>query len=224
MSSAMTSADFADLWHTVMVDQGSEPTFDMDDRASKRTRFDSYGSESLAGEWSEPLARVQDADSDSYSGFDPPMPSYDDFSNFNYTTSDYLLPTSFNASPASSVSFGQPSTSAPSPMSEAAFQSALVQSPALPSPVFSAPQPLVPTSIQRSPLHALLTRMVAIDPARAPAYQSAYAVLADNLVGPDVVVELGCLGLERLGLKAGVAARILMEVKREALEEAGKEL
>ena len=152
------------------------------------------------------------------------MPSYDDFSNLNYTTSDYLLPTSFNASPASSVSFGQPSTSAPSPMSEAAFQSALVHSPTLPSPVFSVPQPLVPTSIQRSPLHALLTRMVVIDPARAPAYQSAYAVLADNLVGPDVVVELGCLGLERLGLKAGVAARILMEVKRDALEEAGKEL
>lgn len=156
-----------------------------------------------------------------------PSPSYGQ-SNIQpntYPTPDYFYNQSFTPSAAP---FHHPSTSSP-PTSEAAFGHCPPGHPLPPSTSSSRQNSVAASSTHTrtssgssstSPLHALLQRMTAIDAARASAYMGAYRTLADALVGPDVILELGCAGLERLGLKAGVAARILMEVRKEAEAEA----
>jgi hypothetical protein len=127
--------------------------------------------------------------------------------------------------PAHSVPFPQTSaTVASCRVLEVGAPGSITNDPTAQPRAHAEPPLLTTSSMEPSPLSTLLDRMSSIDPTRGSAYRSAYGVLEDSLVGPDVIIELGCMGLERLGLKAGVAARILMEVKREALEAAGKKL
>ncbi|KAK4702669.1 hypothetical protein P7C70_g3552, partial [Phenoliferia sp. Uapishka_3] len=211
-TSAVNSADYASFWQTILDDQAFDGS---EDYSPKRRRLNSFGSTSLTD----------------LSGSS--IPSFTDSNNPNHTTSDFLFDPAFTPSAASSVSHPHHSAAASSPVSDAAwYPSSNVSAPShisrgffdRASPGFQvhSVQPALPPlgqpAAKASPLHALLSRMITVDPGRGAAYGRAYTIMSDHLVGPDVIVELGCAGLERLGIKAGVAARILMEVKREETE------
>lgn len=56
--------------------------------------------------------------------------------------------------------------------------------------------------------------MVGVDPSRKEDYADSRVVLENECVGPDVIEELGIDRLEKLGVKVGVAARMVMELRK----------
>ncbi|KAL8291678.1 hypothetical protein RQP46_001936 [Phenoliferia psychrophenolica] len=76
----------------------------------------------------------------------------------------------------------------------------------------SSPARPPPLNLQTLPLAAFIEYMKTADPARAKFYDAARVILDEEAIGSDVLLRVGQDKLEKLGIKIGVASRMLMEL------------
>ncbi|KAL8291650.1 hypothetical protein RQP46_001908 [Phenoliferia psychrophenolica] len=76
----------------------------------------------------------------------------------------------------------------------------------------SSPSHPTPLNLQTLPHAAFIEYMKTADPARARLYDAARVILDEEAIGSDVLLRVGQDKLEKLGIKIGVASRMLMEL------------
>ncbi|KAL8291641.1 hypothetical protein RQP46_001899 [Phenoliferia psychrophenolica] len=76
----------------------------------------------------------------------------------------------------------------------------------------SSPAQTTPLNLRTLPLADFIEYMKTADPARARLYDAARVILDEEAIGSDVLLRVGQDKLEKLGIKIGVASRMLMEL------------